>query len=116
VPDGVARCVDERLEHRILECGEPVMHPQPVLASIDEPCATEIGQVPRRLRLWKTETLVDVADADLTVEQQPQNAQTCPIGERLEERFERDEPFVHMRLDKYITTDVSSHIYSYKQI
>lgn len=90
VRERVANGIDNRGEHRIGRLPQPIVNPQPVPPCFDESGATEIRQVPRRLRLWNLQALVDVAHADLTGQQQPENPESGRIGQRLEQRFHLD--------------------------
>lgn len=70
------------------------MHPQAILPRGDESGAPEVGEVTRRHRLGNAEAVVDVADADFTIDEQAQDAKAGAVGEGLEQGFERREAAV----------------------
>lgn len=111
VPDGV----EERLQYRIAKHGETVVDPQTVFSGTDESGPSQVGQVPRGLRLRDVQALVDVTDADLAVHQEAENAQARRIGERLEQRVEGGQPGVHrshyIRIDRYVWRRYPSDIF-----
>src|SRR5689334_15817132 len=69
---------DDRVEVR-----EPVVHPRALAARVDESCAPQIGEMPRSGGLRDPQGVVQVADADLAVDEQRQNAQPRAIRQRL---------------------------------
>lgn len=75
-------------KNRIGELREAIMHPQAILPRRDEPCAPQVGEVPRRHGLWNAKAVVDVTHANLTVDEQAQNPQAGAVGEGLEQGFE----------------------------
>ena len=65
--------------------GEPVMDPQPFLATDDQPVLPEVRQVSRDGRLGQSQRLVEVADAHLRVSgQEVQEPEPHRVGERLQ--------------------------------
>jgi hypothetical protein len=48
---------------------------------------------------------MNVADADFPRAEEAEDAKPRPVGQRLEQRFHRDQPSIHIRLDKYTTPD-----------
>ena len=95
---------------------QAIVDPQALAARVDQPGLAQIGQVPRRLRLRNLQALVDVADADLAGQQQPEDAQPGRVGERLEQAFpSRPVAWSYIRLDKYIT-DTLQFLYSFSRI
>ena len=103
---------EQRLEHRIVRIGEPVVHPEPFLPIEHETRPPQVGQVSRRARLRNPERLVDVAHAHLAAGEQRQNPEPRPVGHRLEQLLQRPQtgslrlphPLdFHIRLDKYST-------------
>jgi hypothetical protein len=68
---------------------EGVETPKAVPARCDEPGASELAQVPRSRRLGDIQDLHQIADAELAIAKEVQDAQPGPIGESLEERIYR---------------------------
>src|SRR3990170_2644902 len=93
--DGMAHRIDERLHHGVAHPREAIVHPQAGAPGLDETRRAQVSQVSRHLRLRLAEALVDVAHADLAVEQQREDAQARPVGQGLEQRFKRCEAFIH---------------------
>ena len=82
--------IDNGSHDGVGERAQPVMNPQPLTTRVDQSRPAEIREVSRRfrrLRLRDPETLVDVAHADLTRQEEPQDPEAGLIGERFEERF-----------------------------
>lgn len=70
--------------------GEPVMHPFPIPARLDQSGVSQLREMPRYLGLVDAEGAVQVANADFLVREQVQQTQTGWIGERFEKLFWRD--------------------------
>jgi hypothetical protein len=83
IGERLAHGVSDGADRRIANVGEPVEHPQAITPSVDEARAAQIRQMPRRLRLRNVQALVDMADADFTAQQEPQDAKPGRIPERL---------------------------------
>src|SRR5262249_51703706 len=90
--DGVDDCRD----HRIWRTCQAIVDPETVASCLDETRSSEVGEVSRRLRLRNLQALVNVADADLAGEQQPENAEARLVCEGLEDGFHRRQLFAHI--------------------
>ena len=106
VADRVADGVQHRADDRVGQVGEPVVHPEPLLAPAHEAGLAQIRQVPGRRRLGEPEALVDVADADFPSGQQPQNPQACAVGERFEQGLERVQLTILHAAIIFVLTDI----------
>jgi hypothetical protein len=80
----VANCSKRRVGRR----RQPIVDPHPFAPGRHEACAPQIRQMARRLRLWHTQAVVNVADAHFPAQQQTQDPQASRVGERLEQAFE----------------------------
>lgn len=85
MPEHVRHCVLDCREEGIGCVGETVMNPQAFTSRLDQPCLSKIRKMPRYLRLRQLQTLVDIADADLASQQQPHDAKSGGIAERLKQ-------------------------------
>ena len=72
------------------------MDPQSVAPRFDQARPSQVREVPRRLGLRNLQALVDVADADLAGQQQPEDPQPGRIGQRLEQAFHLDQLLSHI--------------------
>lgn len=61
----------QALQQLAMKCSgsraKPVVHPQPILSSLNKPRPAQIRQMPRNLRLRPTHDLNDVADAEFVL-------------------------------------------------
>ena len=96
VRERVADGVGDRRQDRIGELPQAIVNPQSLAARLDQPGSPQIGQMAGRLRLRDLQALVDVADADLAGQEQPQDAEPRRIGECLEQGFHLDQFLVHI--------------------
>ncbi len=64
--------------------GETVMHPEPLFASSDESGPPQVREVSRDRRLRQLDSLVKMANADLTPFQEAQEPQAHRIGVSLQ--------------------------------
>ena len=92
---------------RIFELGQPVVNPHAFSTRFDQAGLAKVCQVPRHFRLGNPEALVNVADADLSVEEQAENAQPCRVSQRLEKDFQLIQLFRHI----YVLTNISRGSY-----
>src|SRR5688572_33304690 len=104
-------------DQRIAGTGEAVMHPFPVAFDLDQASPAQLGEMARNLRLVEPEGAMEIADADLLLGQQVQQAQSGGVGERFKEllglnriRFLHEQ---HIRSNAYVSqeTYLSGRIY-----
>ena len=69
---------------------EAVVHPFAFAAGVDEAGGAEVGEVAGDLGLGLAEDLDEVADAELLVAQEIEEAEACGVTEGLEETFEAE--------------------------
>jgi arsenite methyltransferase len=107
----VSRVLHDPFHHRI-DIGEAVVHPGGVASRLDQTRAPQIRKVSRSGRLRQTKGVVDLAHADLALDEQRQNAQPRGIGQCLIcRRYSlevRRHPFSYIRLDEYTIAIVYS--------
>lgn len=68
--------------------GEPVVRELPLASHLDEAHATQIGQMTRHRRLWQSEDVHHIADAELSGGEDAQDADARRISEALEDGVE----------------------------
>lgn len=73
--------VDGVLQHGRQGVRHAVVHPEPFLATHDEPVPSQVGEVPGGRRLGNVQAAVDVADTDLTLLQKGEDAQAERVRE-----------------------------------
>ena len=67
--DGLADGLHDGIAH----FSKLVVNPEPLPSRLHETSASKIREMPRRFRLTDSKTLVDMTDADLTAQQQPED-------------------------------------------
>ena len=70
--------------------GEPVMHPFPIPPRFDQSGVSQLREMPRDLGLINRQGAVQVADADLALGEQVQQAQPGRVGQDLKKLVRRD--------------------------
>src|SRR5262245_51153529 len=98
VTDRVANGRDDRTRRR----HEPVMNPESLAARLDQASLAEVCEVARNLRLWNPQRLLDVAHAELTGQQQSEDAKSCGIGQGLEQPVHVVQRACHLYLPNHI--------------
>ena len=88
MPERVGHSLSNRAHDRVTGVREPVIDPEPLSARVYEARAAQVRQVSRGLRLRDPQALVNVTDAHLARQQQPQNPQPCRIGQGFEQVLE----------------------------
>src|SRR6185503_8814174 len=88
LPQGVDGGADDAANQRGQRARHLVMHPHAVAAGFDEATPAQIGEMAGHGGLGQAEAVVHVADTDLVVAEQRQDAQACLVGQRLEHRFQ----------------------------
>jgi hypothetical protein len=88
VPEGVADGVKHGAADRVAGGRESIVHPHALLPRLDQARAAQVRQVSRGPRLRDLQRLVDVADAHLAAEEQAEDPEPGPVGQRLEQGFE----------------------------
>jgi hypothetical protein len=64
-----------------------IVHPFTFAPSANDPCSSQIGQVPGNLGLGRFQDFHEIADTHLIAADQVQQSETSPIGESAEQQF-----------------------------
>jgi hypothetical protein len=79
------------MQHGLVELvrriSQSVVIPVTIFARDNQAGATQVRQMPRRLRLRNAKDAHNVANAKLTVSKQIDDAESCLVGQRPEETF-----------------------------
>jgi len=75
-------CADMRRHH------DPVVHPLPFPPCLDDAGASQIGQMPRNLRLWLAENFDKVANANLLIAHEVQKAKPRLVAQGLKKTLD----------------------------
>src|SRR5262245_4233804 len=119
VREGVTDRVTNRRQHRVSEAPQSIVNPQSFSTRVDQSGPAEVRQMAGRLGLRNLEALVDVADADLTRQQQSQDAQAGLVCQGFEERLHLHQLLGHIsaltnisrnrRVPIFVFADTKSH-------
>ena len=81
VSDRVDGCAQRGAGARVGDVRQPIVDPQTVSPGSNEPRTSKVHEVPRHRRLRQPKCLMNVADTDFPVGQDPQNPKPGGIGE-----------------------------------
>src|SRR5687767_953024 len=103
----------ENVAHEwITRAGQAVMHPFPVALDLGQAGPAQLGEVAGNLRLVEPEGAMEIANTNLLLGQQVQEAQPGGIGERFKEELGFDRiRFVHgehIRRNSYVCQETYS--------
>ena len=95
---------------------DAVVHPLAFAPSLNNPRASEVSEVPRYLRLWSSQDLHKVADADLLVAHEVEKPKASAVSQRLKESFQVIGLFSHHVLCIRLDACDAKNIYSSMRI